>query len=71
MALIKKRVFELMILSSMIQQMSINDNNLGISNSYAFGGRSFFGSYAIYYPKKTKFKGWMREHNRSTFNKNK
>lgn len=33
--------------------------------NYAMGGYN-----PIYSPKRTKFKGWMRENRRSTFNKN-
>lgn len=33
--------------------------------NYASGGYN-----PIYIPKRTKFKGWMRENRRSTFNKN-
>jgi len=34
--------------------------------------RTFFAvsTYPIYTPKRTKFKGYMRENRRSTFNKN-
>ncbi len=36
-----------------------------------FRGNNLLFENPIYIPKKTKFKGWMRERRRCTFNKNK
>lgn len=35
----------------------------------SFGSKN--GSHPIYIPRRTKFKGWMRENRKYTFNKNK
>ena len=43
----------------------------GGSNAPAMPNGYIGGSSPIYIPRHGKFKGWMRENRRSTFNKNK
>jgi len=40
------------------------------TDKYALGGFRARNLQAIFTPKRTKFKGYMRENRRSTFNKN-
>ena len=57
----KKRLFEMLLLAYAMKEMSSS-----VPMYESMGGYN-----PIFTPKRTKFKGWMREYKRSTFNKNK
>lgn len=48
-----------------------NNGTFKYNDEYKHGGCRDMNTQAIYSPKRTKFKGYMRENRRCTFNKNK
>jgi hypothetical protein len=58
-------------IAALMMSALVGNKDMASANAPMFRGHAIGGYNPIYIPRHGKFKGWMRERRRSTFNKNK